>query len=158
MQRAYQIAALCFAVFSALVVKESLDLEYYTKLGPGAGFFPFWLAASLGILALVWLIQVSRRSGAPKQGAFFPKRAGIIKIVSILAALLAMAGLMTPIGFQLSMFLFLVFLLGVLGRQKLWMTLIIAVLGSVGVFHVFGGFLDVPLPAATIPFLANLGL
>ena len=133
-------------------------MEYYTKLGPGAGFFPFWLAAALGMLAVVWLIQVSRRSGAPKEGAFFPKRAGLIQIVSILASLLVMAGLMTPIGFQLSMFLFLVFLLGVLGRQKLWVTLVIAILGSVGVFHVFGGYLDVPLPAASIPFLANLGL
>ena len=158
MQRAYQIAALCFVVFSAFVVKESLDLEYYTKLGPGAGFFPFWLAAFMGGLAVVWLVQVSRRSGAPKEGAFFPTRAGIIQIVSILVSLLVMAGLMTPIGFQLSMFLFLVFLLGVLGRQKLWVTLVIAILGSVGVFHVFGGYLDVPLPAASIPFLANPGL
>ena len=69
-----------------------------------------------------------------------------------------MAGLMNLLGFQLTMFLFLVFLLMVLGRQALWVTLVVALLGSVGVYHLFGGYLDVSLPAATVKFLANLGL
>ena len=37
MQRIQQGAAVCFVVFSAFVVWGSLNLEYYTKLGPGAG-------------------------------------------------------------------------------------------------------------------------
>ena len=94
----------------------------------------------------------------PKDVALFPQRAGIVRILSILAALVVMAGLMNLLGFQLMMFLFLVFLLMGLGRQAFWVTLVVALLGSVGLFHLFGGYLDVPLPVATVKLLANLGL
>jgi len=158
MQRIHQIVALFSIAFSAFVAYDALDLEYYDSLGPGPGFFPFWLGTVLGVLSLVWLVQVSGRSGRPKDGAFLPGQAGIVRIVSSLAALVALAGLMNPLGFQLTMFLFLVFLLMVLGRQRLWMTLIIALLGSVGVYHVFGSYLDVSLPLSSMAILANIGL
>jgi len=158
MQRIHQIAALCFMVFSALVVWESVDLEYYSELGPGPGFFPFWLGTGLGALSLFWLVQVSGRLGRPKEGAFLPQQGGIVRILSSMAALVALAGLMNRLGFQLTMFLFLVFLLMALGRQRLWVTLIIAFLGSVGVYHLFGSYLDVTLPLSSMEILANLGL
>jgi len=158
MQRIHQAAALCFLLFSGLVMWGSWGLDYYTKLGPGSGFFPFWCGVVTGVLSLLWLIQVSRRSGRPKDGAFLPERAGIARILAILAALGAMAGLMDFLGFQLMMFALLVFLLMFLGQQRIWMTLVIALLGSVGVYHVFGRYLDVQLPAATVKFLSYLGL
>jgi hypothetical protein len=46
----------------------------------------------------------------------------------------------------------------ILGRQRIWTTLIIALACSVGVYHVFGRYLDVQLPASSLAFLANLGL
>lgn len=158
MQRIHQIAALLFMVISALVIWESRNLDYYTKLGPGAGFFPFWVGTVLEGLSLVWLIQVSGRSGRPKDGDFLPKQGGIVRILSTLAALVVIAGFMNTLGFQLMMFLFLVFLLMVLGRQRLWVTLIVALLGSVGIYHMFGSYLDVSLPVASLSILANLGL
>ncbi len=158
MQRIHQTAALCFVAFSAFVVWESWNLEYYTKLGPGPGFFPLWLGAAMGGLSLVWLVQVSARSGRSKDGVFLLPRGGIGRILSILAAMVAMGVLMDLLGFQLPMFLFLIFLLRVLGRQALWLTLVIAFLGSVGVYHLFGGYLDVPLPVASVKLLASLGL
>ena len=158
MQRIHQTAALLFIVGSAFVVWEALNLDYYSKLGPGAGFFPFWLGLFFGVLSFVWLVQVSRQSGKPKEGAFLPGEGGTGRIVSILVALVILGGLMNLIGFQLTMFLFLVFLLKGLGRQGLWVTLVVALLGSVGVYHLFGAYLDVPLPVASLAFLANLGL
>ncbi len=158
MQRIHQAAALCFLAFSAFVAWESWGWEYYTKLGPGAGFFPLWLAGLLGVLALVWLVQVSGRAGQPAESAFLPPRGGLVRILTILAALLAVTGSMELLGFQLTMFLFLGFLLLVLGRQTLWLTLVIALLGSVGVYRLFGGYLDVQLPPASVGWLAGLGL
>ena len=61
MKRIHQIAAFCFIAFSAFFMWQSLGMEYYTDLGPGAGFFPLWLGAVLGGLAIVWLFQVSKR-------------------------------------------------------------------------------------------------
>jgi putative tricarboxylic transport membrane protein len=158
MQRIHQAVALCFLFFSGLVMWGSWGLDYYTKLGPGSGFFPFWLGVATGALSLVWFVQLSLRSGRPPDAVFLPERAGIGRILAILAALGAMAGLMDFLGFQLMMFAFLVFLLMFLGQQRLWMTLAIALVGSVGVFHVFSRYLDVQLPAATVKFLAYLGL
>ena len=158
MHRIYRIAGLCFVALSAFVVWESWNLEYYTSLGPGPGFFPLWLGVVMGALSLAWLVQVFGGKGGPDDVAILPERAGIARILLTLASLAAMAGLMNLLGFQLAMFLFLVFLLKGLGRQSLWGTLVVALLGSVGVYHLFGAYLDLPLPAATVKFLAKLGL
>ncbi len=158
MQRIQQGAALCFIIFSALVVWGSLDLEYYTKLGPGAGFFPLWLGVAMGALSLVWLVQVFRRTGKPPKTASLPDRSGIVRILAIIASLVAAALVMNLLGFQVAMFLLLIFLLFVLGRQSVWLTVIIALAGSVGVYRVFVTTLDVQLPAASLAFLARLGL
>ena len=158
MQRICQITALSFVALSAFVVWESWNLEYYTKLGPGGGFFPLWLGAVMGGLSLAWLVQVSRRKGSSQDVAFLPERVGIVRILLTVAALVVLAGFLNLLGFQLTMFLFLVFLLKVLGGQALWVTLVSAILGSVGIYHLFGRYLDVALPPATVKFLANLGL
>ena len=158
MRRIYQTAAICFMALSAFTVWESWNLEYYTSLGPGPGFFPLWLGVLLGGLSLAWLVGESLRKGTAKDRAFLPPRAGMVRILSILGALAAMAGLMNLLGFQLSMFLFVVFLLMGMGKQTLWVTLITALVCSVGVYRLFGGYLDVALPAAGVKFLAGLGL
>ncbi len=158
MQRMQQGAAVCFVIFSALVVWGSLSLEYYTKLGPGAGFFPLWLGVAMGTLSLVWLVQVSRRTGRSSKTAFLPDRSGIMRILAIIASLVVAALVMNLLGFQMAMFLLLVFFLLVLGRQSVWLTVIIALAGSVGVYRVFVGYLDVQLPASSLAFLARLGL
>ena len=105
-----------------------------------------------------WLFQVSRPAGRPKEGAFLPGRGGIFRILSLIAAVLVMAGLMNVLGFQLAMFAFLVFTLLVLGKQPVWLTLVIAIGGSVGVYRLFSGYLDVELPKSALAFLAALGL
>jgi putative tricarboxylic transport membrane protein len=158
MQRIHQTAALCFVAISAFVVWESWNLEYYTTLGPGAGFFPFWLGAVLGGLALAWLVQLSRPASRPKKEAFLPDREGIVRIVSLIAAMVIVAGAMNTFGFQLSMFLFLIFTLMILGKQPVWLTAIIALAGSVGTYHIFAGYLDVQLPTSSLALLAKLGL
>lgn len=158
MQRIQQGAAVWFVIFSTLVVWGSLGLEYYTKLGPGAGFFPLWLGVAMGALSLVWLVQVSRRTGKPPKAASLPDRSGIVRILAIIASLVAAALVMNLLGFQVAMFLLLIFLLLVLGRQSVWLTAIVALAGSVGVYHVFVSYLDVQLPAASLAFLARLGL
>ncbi len=158
MQRIHQGAAVCFVAFSLFIVWESWNLEYYTRLGPGAGFFPFWLGVVLGGLGLAWLFQVSRPAGRPREGAFLPGRGGIFRILSLIAAVLVMAGLMNVLGFQLAMFAFLVFTLLVLGKQPVWLTLVIAMGGSAGVYRLFSGYLDVELPKSALAVLAALGL
>lgn len=158
MQRIHQVSALIFTVLSGLMMWESWELEYYTPVGPGGGFFPFWLGAVMGAMSLIWLVQVSRPAGKPEEGKFLPDLKGRIQIVSMIAALVLTAMLMDLLGYQLTMFLFFVFVLLFIGKQPIWMSLVIAVIGSVGVFYVFVKFLDVRLPLSSLSLIAQLGL
>jgi hypothetical protein len=56
------------------------------------------------------------------------------------------------------MLVMLVFVLLALGRQRLPITIAVALAGSFGAYYVFSGWLGVSLPNATIPWLADLGL
>jgi putative tricarboxylic transport membrane protein len=158
MQRIHQITALIIMALSGFMMWESWDLEYYTPLGPGGGFFPFWIGAVMSGMALIWLIQISRPAGRPEEARFFPDRQGIVQVLSMIVAVTLTALLMDLLGFQLMMFLFLLFMLLVPGRQPVWLSLVFSIIGSVGVFHVFGRFLDVKLPSSALSLLAKIGL
>ena len=56
------------------------------------------------------------------------------------------------------MFLFFFFMLLFIGKQSIWMSLVISVISSVGVYHVFVKFLDVRLPLSSLSLLNQLGL
>jgi putative tricarboxylic transport membrane protein len=55
-------------------------------------------------------------------------------------------------------FLFFIFMLLFIGKQSIWMSLVISVISSVGVYHVFVRFLDVRLPLSSLSLLNQLGL
>lgn len=166
MRRASLVAGIVFLVFSLIVMVASWSMEYYSSIGPGPGFFPFWLSLALGLLSIAWIVQILR--SAPKSGnksgkgkeeeRFLPRGTALLRLLSIVGALCFMIILMEPLGFQLSMFAFMIFLLVVLGRVKILTTLIIAAGSSFGLFQVFTMLLDVQLPHAAIPFLAGIGL
>ncbi len=158
MLRIHQVSALLFMAASGYMMWEAWELEYYTPVGPGAGFFPFWLGVILGAMSLIWLVQLSRPAGKPEEGRFLPDFKGRIQIAATIAALVLTALLLDLLGFQLTMFLFLIFMLLFLGKQPIWMSLIISAIGSVGVFYVFGKFLDVRLPLSSLSLLNKLGL
>lgn len=146
------------AALSLAVVVAARRLEYYSTLGPGPGFFPLWLAMALAVLSLVWLVQVSRNGPAGPARSFLPPRDGLVRIAAVVGSLAAMTFLMDVLGFQVAMFLFLGFLVLVLGAQRWWVAGLTAIAGSAGVFFVFVRYLDLPLPTASIGLLARLGL
>ncbi len=158
MRRVYQGASLVFIAMSAFMILETRNLLYYTSRGPGPAFFPFWLGLLLGGLSLVWLVQVSVQPVEPMQEGFVPARHGVVRILSVVAAILIFSLLVNTVGFQLMMFALLLFLLTVLGRQNPVLTIVICAIGSVGLYYVFKHYLGVHLPASSIEFLSNLGL
>jgi putative tricarboxylic transport membrane protein len=158
MRRVYQIASLVFLAFGVYLVVKSRQMEYYANLGPGAGFFPFWLGALLSVLSVIWLVQSSIGPKEPLEEGFIPNRQGIIRLLSVIVALVLFSWVVETLGFQLTMFVFLATLLMTLGRQNLIITAAVALGGSFGVYYVFTQWLDVTLPASSIEFLQNLGL
>ncbi|HSB80633.1 MAG TPA: tripartite tricarboxylate transporter TctB family protein [Candidatus Methylomirabilis sp.] len=137
-------------VFGGFVVHESLDLSYYgSDFGPGPGFFSFWLGVLLIVLSL---IQVAGTFRGPREllpEDFVPGADGIKRMLCILGALVASLFLMKPLGFSLTMLSFCIFLFRTLGSQSWWLTLTLAVVGSFGLFYVFG-LLQVILPTGLL--------
>lgn len=158
MRRVCQVAGLCFLALSLFVVWKSFGMKYYSSFGPGPGFFPFWLGTLLAVLSAAWVIQVTFGATEPMQEGFIPNRAGKISIVAVLIALILVTWLMEIIGFCLTMFVFQLFLLAVLGKQNKVVAVLIAAVGSFGVFYAFEHWLGIRLPYAELDFLKNLGL
>ncbi len=158
MRRVYQATSAVFIGFSLYVLFEARSMNYMTRIGPGAGFFPTWLGLALGGLSLVWLVQVSVRPVETMPADFVPDRAGILRVLAITGALILYTALVGQTGYQLTTFVFLLFLLRMLGRQRLPLVLIVSILGSFGVYVVFANWLGVLLPTASIGWLQDLGL
>lgn len=150
MRRAWQVASLAFLALSALVVAQSLQLSLRDPLGPGPGFFPFWLGLLSAGLAVVMFFQVSLASGESAPVQLIPDRAAGMRVLRVLAGLVGTAALLGPLGFRLTLFLFLAYLLVALGVRRWWLIGAFALAGSFGVFHVFYYWLRVPLPVGVL--------
>lgn len=147
MKRAWQIACIAFLALSIFMIVLSFEYPYHDKLGPGPGFFPIWLSVITGALSLALFFQTTwGRSLADATACHLPDRQGSVRIMVIMVALVACLALLDPLGFRISLFLFLLFLPFGLGMRNWWVILIFAVAGSFGIFHIFYYWLKVPLP------------
>jgi putative tricarboxylic transport membrane protein len=147
MKRAWQIACLAFVAASLTMMGLSFAYPYHDRLGPGPGFFPFWMSLITAGLSLALFVQTTwGASLADAAVTLRPTRDGEVRILFIMGALLVCLVLLDPLGFRLSLFPFLLFLPFALGMRSWWIILIFAALGSFGIFHVFYYWLKVPLP------------
>lgn len=144
----------------------SPPLGYWTELGPGPGFFPFWMGVLLTALGSAWLVKELRSWRSRRLGEAGRLPAGdeeapaysLRTVIGIVVSLCVLAASLEVVGYQLSMLVFLLFHLLVLGRRGPLLSMGIAVAGSFGVFVAFTRLLTVPLPPSSIPLLRDLGL
>jgi len=147
MKRPWQIASLIFVFLSLFVLIHSFSYPYKDRLGPGPGFFPFWMSIITGLLSLGLFLQTTLGKSDPtEKSSFFPNPEGGLRIVLILASLAMVVVFLNPLGFRVSLLLFLFFLPIFLGVRNWVVIPILAVAGSFGVFHVFYYWLKLPLP------------
>ncbi len=158
MRRVYQVASVVCILLGAYVVWQSSGMSVYTEMGPGGGFFPFWLGIVFIGLSTIWLGQVSLQPQPAMEPGFIPDRPATLRILSVVGAMAVFVLIANLIGFRLSMFGFLMFLFIALGRQNLLVTIAISLAGSFGVYYVFSEWLQVSLPVTSLPFLVDLGL
>jgi putative tricarboxylic transport membrane protein len=154
-------------VIGLAAVLGALPLGYWTELGPGPGFFPLWLGVLLAGLGAGWLLMELRAWRARRAGVPVALPAGedeevpaysLPTAVAIVVSLCILAASLEVVGYQLSMLVFLLFHLLVLGRRGPLESAVISLVGSFGVFVIFTRLLTVALPASSIPFLRDLGL
>ena len=141
-----------FAAVGVYVLVSSLGLGLWTSLGPGPGLFPFAMGAVLAAMAVLWLLQELRSPSETAEGVDRGLVAAVVLSLAILAAV------MDLIGFQLSMFFFLLYHLKLRGRRAWVSSLVTALAGSVGAFYAFNYGLNVSLPVSAFPLLNTIGL
>ena len=148
MRRPYQIAGTILFVFSAYIARESLELKFYTSLGPGPGFFPFWLSIIMGTLAAMMVFQATTQEPQPMPGDFFASKVGYLRALAVCVAMIFVVYMMERVGFRWTMAAFFAFLLVSLGKPNPLDTALVVVVGSVGTFKLFDNVLKVPLPVS----------
>jgi putative tricarboxylic transport membrane protein len=143
----WQIACLCLLGVFLPALVTSLGYSLTDALGPGPGFFPFWLSLIGAVLSAVMLAQVTLASTDDAIAiSLAPDRRAALRAVGVLIALTAAAALFEPLGYRLTMLPFIVGLLLILGARSPIAISLTALAGSFGVFHVFYHWLKVPLP------------
>ena len=152
MRLSYQITGALFLLLAIFIGVESVKLRYYTPLGPGPGFFSFWLSLVFGGLSLMMLLQATFGQPEPMPEDFFSDRIGYLRIGAVVLALVFTVYLFEPLGFCLTMFSLCVFLLYALGRQSIIITLLVSLASSFGAFYAFDHWLKVPLPRGVLGF------
>ena len=147
MRRGWLVACLILlGVFGAALI-VSLDYSLSDSLGPGPGFFPFWLSVIGGTLTFAILVQTWRdHDHAGAALVTVSDRSAFIRSVALLGALGITAAVFEPLGYRLTMLLFVPGALMLLGVRSLISVTLCALSASFGVFHVFYHWLKVPLP------------
>jgi putative tricarboxylic transport membrane protein len=150
-RRGWQVACIGLLGIFIPALITSLGYSLTDALGPGPGFFPFWLSLIGIVLTGAILVQLARGTlFADTAAGVLPDQQAMLQAGAVLVALTAAAALLEPLGFRLTMLPFIGGLLIVLGARSLLAIAITAIAGSFGVFHVFYYWLKVPLPIGAL--------
>lgn len=140
------------ALFAAMAV-VAYGYGLRDRLGPGSGFFPFWLG-TVGALLSVTLFVLSLRGHAIGEGAdvHWPDRAGAMRAIMLLGGLAAATLALDPLGFRLTALAFTALMLVALGVRRPVVIAVFALVSGFGMFHMFYYWLKVPLPIGVFGF------
>jgi putative tricarboxylic transport membrane protein len=136
---------LFFILFSLYVCFESWRLGVGSFFRPGAGFFPFYSSLLLGLSSLI-LGLLACRGTVEKAESW----TDVGNTVTVSLALLGFALLLSWLGFVITTFLFILFLLRAVERRAWLFSAGAALFISAAFYVVFGFWLNAQLPAGIL--------
>jgi putative tricarboxylic transport membrane protein len=125
-------------------------LAYRLGLGnfrePGPGLIPFGTAALFCLMCIGLVVKslIEGRSVSQRTAVFQGIKWGTL--IFVVCALLGYGVALNTLGFSISTFLFIVLLLGVVGRRKWWVTLVSSILIVIGIYLTFVAWLGCEFP------------
>ena len=153
MRRADIIGSLITISFGVLAITQALQLEYWWKFGPGPGFLPVWASILMVFGGCLLLIQALRKPQPEEILTKDPQKLRrLINIAAVAALTVLTAVSIIYIGFSISIFLFMVIMVGVLGKYRWPITLGTATGVSLVFYLLFAKWLQVPLPKGIFEF------
>ncbi len=144
------LGGLFWLVCSGLILTGSLRLQVGSLGAPGPGLAPLVLGIVLGVLGIGLSARSTFHLARPERKAFWADRRRGGKILATLAAMLAYAALIDPLGFVTVTFLLMFFLFRVIFDLGWTASVVVAVLTSASAYVIFGTGLGVQLPAGPI--------
>jgi len=156
--KSYVFSGMLLILLGVWIVFHSFTWKYYTSLGPGPGFFPFWiglLIAGLGaLLCGIHLIALKRDRKAGleigSRGSFTVS--GLRNVGVVIGTLVLCSLVMKSLGFVLTIGLFSFFHLYIVGKRGWIGSVVLSLLLSVGLFSLFRIKLKIPLPIGVFGF------
>ena len=141
-------AAVILLIFACVVVAMSSRLAINTRLGPGPGFLPMGSALLLIVVSLLMIYEAvsGERPPAETVAESPASRTARLQMMGILALLIVASLTMEWLGFRLTMLGFYLLAMLALGEGNPIVITLVALAGSVGVYHVMAVWLQVPLP------------
>jgi len=144
MKKAEQVTCIFWLVLAGSLCWSSFQLNLGSPSEPGSGFLPFGTGLLLGILALVYLVQITFRKTEKEEpflGEVHWKRG-----TCVAASLLSYALLLPRLGYLLTTFLFMAVLFSIYEQKKWWMVGGASLLVIALTYLVFHHWLKVQFP------------
>jgi putative tricarboxylic transport membrane protein len=154
MRRLNLISGVFWLVVSIVAATESYRLRIGSFQKPGSGFLPFVAASVLGVLSLLIFLQSLLARDEREREDHWPNPQGWPKAAIVLMALLGYSFSVEKLGFLVTTFFLILFLLKTVGLQAWPKAILFSLLGSFFSYLLFCTGLKVPLPSG---FLALAG-
>jgi putative tricarboxylic transport membrane protein len=147
-----RISAIFFLAVGVFFLVYARSVEIGAWNEPGPGFLPFWGGLVLAAMSLALLLRTFWGKLPVITHSFFPQSDSWKRVVATFAALIAYNFLLTLLGFTLTTFLFIGFLVRFIFPQTWIRTLIVAGLSALAARLLFINFLETQLPKGFLGF------
>jgi putative tricarboxylic transport membrane protein len=137
--------SLLWAVIGFYIAFEGYRLKLGTLHNPGSGFIIFWGGLVIFTVGLA-LFAITFTSREVEERRNLWKGRNWTSGIKVMASLFAFVFVLKWVGFLLSTFLLLLFLLKSMGHQRWRTTFFIAGLTTVSCYIIFGVLIDTQLP------------
>ena len=145
------VAGIILLALSIVTLLEIRQLPVGNLTSPQPGFFPLILAIILSILSVVLLRQAIQTKGKGKgKGKFWGSSGGRKRISLTLGVLFIVAIFFERVGYLISAFFLIAFLLVAIGNQKWWVAITAGFLSAMVSYLLFGLLLKGSLPAGIL--------
>lgn len=138
------------------IVSDGLSIGWIAERGPGSGMWPFWLSIGMA-LSSIWTLLRWKQGVTPesRDNAPYIDPDTIFLVAVTAGSILALLVMTYFIGLYLSMMLFLLFYLKVIGRHKWPLTISVTIAVPVVIYLLFEVALAKYLPRG-LPFFESI--
>jgi putative tricarboxylic transport membrane protein len=151
MEKKQLITSTVLMALAAITLEEAARLPFGTLRTPQSGFWPLILAVILAFFSLIHFgktMKERREKGSP----FWAEPGAWKKIGLVVFSLVGFGFFFEHLGYLISVFFLIGFLLRIVKPLKWWLVVVVALLSSVLSYLIFGSLLSTPLPSGILGF------